>query len=381
MSQNKGGIKVALIARSTLFSSKGGDTIQILETAKFLTNLGITAEIKLTDEKIDYAAYDLLHFFNITRPADILYHIKRSKKPIVISPIFIDYSEYDKYHRKGIIGRFFRWLSPDSIEYIKTLARWIKRKDKLISPSYIFKGQPASIKKILNHASMLLPNSNSEYERIKNKYGYTGRNRIIPNGIDPGLFHFNPAIKKDDNMVICVARIEGIKNQLNLIKALNNTKFRLLIIGSPATNQYNYYKECRKIAADNITFIEHVPQQELLQYYSKAKVHVLPSWFETTGLSSLEAAIMGCNVVISNRGDSKEYFEDMACYCDPGSPESIYAAIEKASLQNYKEALRKKIVEKYTWQRAALATASSYKEVSDNYGPFNSNSRNQRNTK
>ena len=35
-------------------------------------------------------------------------------------------------------------------------------------------------------------------------------------------------IGKDPLMVLCVARIEGIKNQLNLIKALNNTEYQLL---------------------------------------------------------------------------------------------------------------------------------------------------------
>ena len=39
------------------------------------------ADIKLTNEKIDYSKYDLLHFFNITRPADILYHLEKSSLP------------------------------------------------------------------------------------------------------------------------------------------------------------------------------------------------------------------------------------------------------------------------------------------------------------
>jgi len=37
--------------------------------------------------------------------------------------------------------------------------------------------------------------------------------------------------------VLCIARIEGIKNQLNLIKALNDTEFNVLLIGSHAPNQ------------------------------------------------------------------------------------------------------------------------------------------------
>ena len=370
-----------MIARSTLLTAKGGDTIQILQTAKSLTDTGVAVDIKLTDEIINYNQYDLLHFFNITRPADILCHLKRTEKPFVVSPILIDYSEYDKHHRKGISGILFRWSSADAIEYFKTVARWLRDTDTLMSFSYLLKGQRRSVKKILNETSMLLPNSKLEYERISDQYKYFGNCLIVPNGIDPALFQFDETIKKDDCLIICVARIEGIKNQINLIKALNKTKFNLLIIGAAAPNQLRYYKKCKKIAADNISFIENLPQLELIKYYKKAKVHVLPSWFETTGLSSLEAASMGCSVVISTKGDAKEYFQEYAFYCDPSSPESIYAAIEKASMQECNETLRKKIFANYTWQQAAIQTKSAYKDVIRNYGTKNSNIRNKRNTK
>src|SRR5215470_17044460 len=105
-------MKVAIITRSTLHTVKGGDTYQVIRTAEGLKNLGITADIKLTNELIAYDQYDLLHFFNIIRPADILYHIHKSNKPFVVTPIFVDYSEFDKYHRGGLLGIIARFLSP-----------------------------------------------------------------------------------------------------------------------------------------------------------------------------------------------------------------------------------------------------------------------------
>lgn len=72
-------MKIAFITRSTLHTVPGGDTIQVLGIAKNVNCSGARAEIRLTHEKIDYAAYDLLLFSNITRPADILFHINRAK--------------------------------------------------------------------------------------------------------------------------------------------------------------------------------------------------------------------------------------------------------------------------------------------------------------
>ncbi len=352
-------LKVVLIARSTLYSAPGGDTVQAVQTAAHLNAMGIAAEIKLSNEVISYEDYNLLHFFNLIRPADILHHSRKAKKPFVISTILVDYSEYDKHYRKGA-GVLFSYLPANSIEYIKTIVRWLLGKDHLSSPAYVWLGQRRSILQLLKRAAYILPNSESEYQRVIKAYPAMVKHRVIPNGIDPALFNYDSAILKDDNLVLCVARIEGIKNQLNLIKALNNTRYRLLIIGAHSPNQLAYYNRCRAIAADNIIFIDHLPQRALVKYYQQAKVHVLPSWFETTGLSSLEAAVMGCNLVITDKGDTRDYFGNNAFYCDPARPESLFTAIEKAASATTNLSLREKVLEKYTWAQAASETLKAY---------------------
>jgi len=356
-------IKALMIVRSTFYTSRGGDTIQVLQTAAHLAAHRICVDIKLTSEKIEYDQYDLLHFFNITRPADILYHIRKAKKPFFVSTILIDYSEYDKYHRKGPAGMLFRFLTADSIEYMKTISRWLLGKDRLVSYEYIWKGQRRAIIDILQHASLLLPNSHSEYRRLIEQYHCPADHMVIPNGVDTSLFAFNKSVEKDPLMVLCVARIEGIKNQLNLIRALRNTQFNLFIIGTAAINQTSYYQECRQLASGNIQFIEHLPQEELVSYYQKAKVHALPSWFETTGLSSLEAAAMGCNIVITDKGDTREYFGTDASYCDPASPESIFNSVQKAATMSNNGLLLQKIHMQYSWEQATVRTIEAYKSV------------------
>src|SRR5688572_22575336 len=111
-------MRVAFITRSTIYAVPGGDMVQMLETAKCLRKLGVEVDIKLSKEKIDYNNYDLLHFFNITRPADILKHA-RAGKPYVVSTIFVEYTGYDKGERSGWKGRLFKSLAPGSIEYVK----------------------------------------------------------------------------------------------------------------------------------------------------------------------------------------------------------------------------------------------------------------------
>jgi glycosyltransferase involved in cell wall biosynthesis len=356
-------MKIAFIARSTLYTVPGGDSVQILQTAKHLREAGVVIDIFPANEKIRYQEYDLIHLFNITRPADILLHFRNTKKKFVLTPNFVDYSEYDKNHRKGLPGFMLRHFSGAKNEYIKTVARWLWRKDKLISKSYLWKGQKKSIQEILKRVALILPNSEAEYRKLEEIYGATADYFIIPNGVDTAVFRPDEKTIKDDNLILCVARIEGIKNQANLIQALNHTKFTLLLVGSPSPNQSAYYQYCRKNAAGNIIFHERVPQEELVAFYKKAAVHALPSWFETCGLSSLEAAAMGCRIVISDKGFVRDYFGNDAFYCDPGNPESIYQAVKKASENKGPENLRNKIFQEFTWANAAAKTLEAYRSV------------------
>lgn len=371
-------MKVLFIARSSLYRNRGGDTIQILKTAEHLAKSGVGVDIRLTDEEIDYAGYQLLHFFNLTRPADILKHVKASSLPYVVSPVFVEYSESDRQTRKGVAKLFFRIFPEDGIEYFKVIARLLFNGERIVSPSYLLYGQRRSMTRIIRNASMLLPNSENEYKRLQTRFKRSFPYRVIPNAIDPGLF--TPAADapvREDDLVLCAARIEGVKNQLNLIRAVNGSSFRLILIGAPAINQAAYYEECRQAAGPAVSFVNVLSPEELPAYYSRARVHALPSWFETTGLSSLEAAVMGCSIVITDKGDTREYFEDHAFYCDPASPASILEALKRAANGGPSETLQTKILSQYTWQHTARKTLMAYREVlnlrtSDNEGdmPF-----------
>ena len=356
-------MRVVFISRATLHTVAGGDTIQILQTAKELRKLGISVDVKLTHEEIDYSIYDLLHFFNIIRPADILFHTQKTDKPFVVTTILIDYSAYDKAYRKGVAGFFLRFLSKDNLEYVKAIARFLKGQDKLVTRSYLWMGQYKCIVRILSSASVLFSNSFMETRTIGQRFNCNTKCIPVSNGVDPELFSFNETEGKDDLLVLCAARIEGIKNQINLIKALNNTKYTLILIGSASPNQQDYYKACRRIAASNIRFLGPLDQAALKFYYQRAKVHVLPSWFEACGLSSMEAAAMGCNIVISANGYTREYYEDYAYYCDPGSPASILNAINKAAAAGLPEMLREKILSEYTWPKAAERISGAYHHI------------------
>lgn len=357
-------MKVAFISRATLYTSPGGDTKQVDMTAKYLRELGVAVDIYTTDKQVPYEDYELLHFFNIIRPADVISHMKRSGKPSAISTIFLDYGAFEKEARSGAMKWMNKIFSEDSIEYIKAIARWLKNGEKIKSKEYLKWGHRRSVRYVARQAAILLPNSESEYRRFSAKYKIEHNYHVVPNGIDTCVSQkVSTRNEKYAGAVLCVARIEGRKNQLNLVRALNNTSYKVFIHGKPSPNNIGYYEQCKKEAAANICFSEWLSEEGLHEMYRSAKVHILPSYFETTGLSSLEAAVMGCNIVVTDKGDTRDYFGDNAWYCEPSDIASIKNAVDAAYAAPYNEQFREYILEHYTWKKAAEETLKAYKEM------------------
>lgn len=351
-------MRVALVSRSSLFTVKGGDTIQVVKTAEELGRLGIQADVHLASARIDYRRYDLMHYFNITRPADHLLHIRKSRKPYLVSTIYLDYTSFDRYGRGWLYGSLFRAAGRDGAEYLKNVYRYLKKQDKLISPEYLA-GHLRAIRKILHGAALVLPNSESEYRRVVAGTGYRGKYAIIPNGVDSALFGTLPAVPRHDK-VLCVAQVYGMKNQHLLIRACRDLDIPLEIIGKAPPNHTGYYRYCRRIAGRKTAFYDFMPQEELKARYAGAKVHALPSWFETTGLTSLEAGAMGCNLVVGEGGDTRDYFGDKAFYSDARALESLRCAVASALAADHDPSLREMILREFTWRKAAEKTKQAY---------------------
>jgi len=365
-------LKVLMQGRNSLFNVPGGDTIQILKTKECLNKIGIEVNIS-TELEPDVGGYDLVHLFNLIRPQEVYLQARNAKKhnkKVVLSPIYADYTEYDKKGRHGFTHMIFKNLSTGQIEYLKVLARAIKNKElHKGTVTLLLNGYLKLQKKIIYMTDMLLPNSNSEIGRIKRTFDLKSLDYIVvPNAVDINKFDFEKTnidkeIKNFTDCVLCVARIEGIKSQLNLVKAVKGLPLKLILIGKPAPNHLKYYQKVKKEADNNVIILDYISHEKLPQYFKIAKVHALPSWFETTGLSSLEAGVMGCNLVISDKGDTREYFKDFAYYCDPESVKSIREAVIQAYENPINPKLKEHIMKNFNWDKTAEKTSEAYQKV------------------
>lgn len=365
-------MKVLLQSRTTLFSGPGGDTVQVVKTAEALRALGCQVDIS-TELEPELAGYDLVHLFNLIRPQEVYLqarNAKRQHKPVALSTIYVDYSEFDRQGRTGLARVAANLLNPWQLEYLKVLARALKNRESNKGTWQVLRRGYRNLQvEILQMSDVLLPNSASEMRRVAADFPESRRlsHVVVPNAVDAQLFGGEAVPSAEtapfQGCVLCVGRIEGRKCQLNLVRAMRDLPWRLVLVGQPGPNHLDYYRQLQAEAGPNVTIIGQLDHHQLPALYAAAKVHCLVSWMETTGLSSLEAAAMGCQLVITDKGDTRDYFADLAWYCEPDSVASIRDAIVEAYRAPADARLRERVLENYTWEKTAEKTLEGYRQA------------------
>ena len=360
-------MKILMLNRPTAFLAPGGDVMQMESTRRHLQNLGHEVEVSLA-ARPDVSGFDIVHVFNMqsgTMPHSFhqISHAKKQNKPVVLSTIYWTHAELNAAAQAEIAGQ------SGARRRVATLLKTPPRAWPMVARHAIQKfsnrGQSFEQQKAcLQMADALLPNTRAEQELLMRDFGVEkNKFRVIPNAAEISFFlaDASPFIEQFGmrDFVLCVARVEPRKNQLRLVQTLHELGLPAVFIGKMESSS-PYVKACRNAAGPGVLWINHLPHEQLAPAYAAAKVHALTSWYETPGISSLEAGLAGANIVSTARGGTREYFEDFAWYCEPDDSDSIRGAVEKAFAAPKDVRLRNHIHEKFTWERVAEMTANVY---------------------
>lgn len=327
-------MKVLLCIRGDYLKSFAGDSKVVQMTSKYLRTLGV--EVDINDGDItDYSIYDIVHLFNLTRMGETYKYYKqahRQKKNIVITPIYWNLNEYYRYM--------------NNLENIKL---WEKCKPYR--------------EEIIKGCKIIYPNSELEKNLLSTDFNINLPCNIIHHGAEieheeTPLYNLKDRYNLS-NYVLCVARITPQKNQLALARACSKLGFNLVLIGN--INDNEYFREC--MAYKNVTYLGFMDRYNIYNAYRFSKLHVLPGFCETPGLSSLEAAASGCNIVSTNEGSAKEYFKDMAEYINPYDDETILLALEKGISRRKSDELKNFVLKNYNWYKYAQELSYSYQKL------------------
>lgn len=135
---------------------------------------------------------------------------------------------------------------------------------------------------------------------------------------------------KKENFCLHVSRLASWgKNVPRLVKAAKKYGFNLKVAGTLHGEERQWFDKLIEGAA-NIEYIGRLPDEELFEYYRRAKVFALPSIVEGVGSVALEAAISGCEIVLTDIGGPKEYYDGRAVLVNPYDVDSIGKGVMEA---------------------------------------------------
>ncbi len=355
-------MRILMQNRSNAFSQRGGDTVVMERISQVLRNRGIESDFDGTGI-VDYTKYDLVHLFNFALP-DLTEQFARrcldAKKKYVVTTLYEDWPLF--YNQ--MLG--FYEVVAHYVNSGQDRSKWpqLKSLTKSIEPSKHLNNSFT-----VSHASALLVSGKSEELAIRRDFPNAGKFRTIHFGCDiegkssdPEPFIQETGLQ---DFVLCVGRIETRKNQLMLLKAMEESDLTLVLGTGGFTYQPEYEAVCRKFKRRGKThFIGKVGPEMLGSMFSAARVHALPSWYELPGIVSLEAASLGCQVVGSDFGTLRDYLGSHAFYALPNDEQSILNAINAAYYAPKNDSLEA-VAKAYTWESAATEVFSVYKEVID----------------
>ncbi len=361
---------------------KGGDSVQIQETTLRLYQRGHQVAVTNNDSP-DPRGFDLVHLFNCRQVASFKRQLESCQKaniPVVVSPIWVSIprafwgsrSTFSAIQQTVESGR----EQSDALQQLKE-RRLVLEEDGQLYQSHGFGNEERfeipKLKNLLKSVTGLLPNSLLEMKAIRDELNWSGnRFNIAKYGVNPKTFlDADPKKFREEtgitfDFIMQAGRIEPAKNQAMLCWALRHTNIPIVLIGS-TSNWPAYGELCKQIYGDKLTIIDHLPQDLLASAYAASSVHVLPSWCETCGLVSLEAALNNTPVIGSTFGHEMEYLQNDALYVDPADAESVKNAViqslDEGSTSPRVSNLKKRILSEYNWETTTDSTISIYKEI------------------
>ncbi|MFI5307809.1 MAG: glycosyltransferase family 4 protein [Polyangiales bacterium] len=240
---------------------------------------------------------------------------------------------------------------------------------------YSFVGTQLRVSRQLDR---ILTVSEASRRDIAHEFGVPeNRMSVVGNGIDIDVFRPMLGEQRPPQRLITTLSADApLKGFRYLLLALHELRkqhpsLRLTVIGKPGTDTDTESELQRLGLVSAVTFTGYVESQDIARHYAQSTIAVVPSLYEGFGFPAGEA--MACEVpVVSTRAGAlpEVVGENGVCgsLCAPRDAAGLARAISQLlSAPERRAAMgiagRKRVLEHFTWKRAAERTVEAYREL------------------
>ena len=210
-----------------------------------------------------------------------------------------------------------------------------------VGDSIVFRLREIHYKHICEYSELIFVDSNVGKQHVLDSYTVEPSKVIILPYIAPKYIYntiVNPDICKKHNVpeefIFYPAQLWKHKNHERIIEAIAILKNRGIIInaifvGSKKNAQDEVFLLINKNKLESqVFFLDYVSNEDLVSFYKKSKMLVMPDYMGPTNIPPLEAIALGCPVLTSNNFAKFEQLKDAAIYCNPDDAEDLASKIE-----------------------------------------------------
>ncbi len=214
---------------------------------------------------------------------------------------------------------------------------------------------------------------------LVSEYGVAAeRMRVVGNGINIDVFQPIAGVERvHDRMVATLSADAPLKGFRYLIEALAKVREQrpaahLVVVGSPGAQADTLDRIQALGLGQAIRFTGKVEDHEIAQLYAEASVAVVPSIYEGFGFPAGEAMASEVPLVSTTGGALPEVVgRDGRCglLVEPGSGPALAKALldilgrSDEARREMGRAGRQRVLENFTWRRAAERTVEVYREA------------------
>lgn len=205
---------------------------------------------------------------------------------------------------KGLIALYLKWFQKKKYIITEHWTGYLHPLNRSISYS-----RKILTKLIVKNAYVVCPVSDNLAKNMKN-FGLKGSYMPIPNVVNTELF--SPKEKPNETFKILHVSnmLDSQKNVSGILRALGKLdklkfNFEVVLVGE---NSSKFKELAAQVGLTNIKFIDHITQQELIQYFHEASIFILNSNHENLPCVILESFSTGTPVISTNVGGISEYF-------------------------------------------------------------------------
>ncbi|HET9076580.1 MAG TPA: glycosyltransferase family 4 protein [Acidimicrobiales bacterium] len=232
--------------------------------------------------------------------------------------------------------------------------------------------------KVARSVPRILTVSSSSKRDIVEQYGLApGQLEVVPIGVDQNRFRPRPEIARVPGRIMTTASADvPFKGLLPLVEAVakvrtERTEAHLVVVGKLRADSPVAAAIERLGIGAAVTFESGVSDERMIELYAEASVAVVPSLYEGFSLPAVESMACGVPLIATTGGALPEVVgEDgvTGMLVPPGDPGALAHAIESVLgdpglAARLADNGRRRVLERFTWQACAAATAEHYRWV------------------